>query len=89
MLWLGLRGRAKIAALEASIGQLQEGLEKLRKDFGTLDVEMTDHLDRLTGIAKRFTGRKGGRPPANPNDDANGEAEAPVQHGLGFTRHVL
>ena len=57
MLWLGLAGRRKIAALE----ERQELLEKLVRQY---DGEVTDAIDRLEGIAKRFTGRKGGRPPA-------------------------
>ena len=57
MLWLGVLGRRKIAALE----ERQERLEQLVRQY---DGEVTDAIDRLEGIAKRFTGRKGGRPPA-------------------------
>jgi len=77
MIWLGVRGRAKISALE-------ERMDKLEQDFRSLDVEMTDQVDRLTGLAKRIQGRKGGRPPNRPaEEDVEPEAERP-----GFSRHV-
>jgi hypothetical protein len=86
MLWLGLRGRAAIAKLNDELGVVHKRLDELQKAFESLDLEMTDKVDRLNGIAKRIQGRRGGRPPG----DANGEAEtgeAPSQ--LGFSRHVL
>lgn len=61
MLWLGIKGRVKLQALE-------ERCERLERQFRDLDGEVTGHLDRLEGIAKRFTGRKGGRPPAEPQE---------------------
>lgn len=75
MFWLGLAGRAKIGSLEARM----EHLETMVKQF---DQETTDAIDRLSGIAKRFTGRKGGRPPKNAEEGAE-DGEAP------FSRHVL
>jgi len=79
MLWLGLAGRVKIGALEARM----EALERSVKQY---DAEVTDAIDKLSGIAKRFTGRKGGRPPR----EANGEAEETESADTkGFSRHVL
>jgi hypothetical protein len=92
MLWLGLTGRRKIASLEAELSALKDDLQKLGQAFRTLDLEMSSHLDRLNGIAKRFSGRKGGRPPAaQPNGEAEGDAEpdAVPAGPLGFNRHVL
>lgn len=91
MLWLGLTGRRKIASLEAELTALREQFEKLGKAFEALDLEMSSHVDRLQGIAKRFSGRKGGRPPAaQPNGEAEGDADShdPAPVG-GFNRHVL
>ena len=76
MLWLGLIGRRKIAELEAR-------MEVVERTVREADLELTVALDKLTGIAKRFTGRKGGRPLKETPE--NGE-EAPVE---AFTRHVL
>jgi TolA-binding protein len=86
MLWLGLRGRAAIASLNERLALLDQRLDELQKAFDTLDLEMTDKVDRLNGIAKRIQGRRGGRPPSEQNGDAESE-NAPTQ--LGFTRHVL
>jgi hypothetical protein len=86
MLWLGVQGRKKIAALEELVGILEKRLEQLEKAFQTLDLEMTDRVDRLNGIAKRIQGRRGGRPPAD--GDSNAE-EAPAALPNGFSRHVL
>jgi len=87
MLWLGLRGRTKIAALEARIEGFEQLVEKLQKDFRALDVEMTDQVDRLAGIAKRFTGRKGGRPKDPPPEgDSDAEPEPAAPTGF-FSRH--
>lgn len=82
MLWLGLRGRVKIAALE-------ERVDKLEEAFRSLDLEMTGHVDRLAGLAKRIQGRRGGRPPASngkEQSDADAESELPTGE---FSRHVL
>ena len=92
MLWLGLTGRRKISSLDAEIARLDEKLDRLAEDFRTLDLEMTSHLDRLNGIAKRITGRKGGRPPsAQPNGHAEGNSEPDDGTAIpptGFTRHA-
>jgi len=77
MMWLGLAGRVKIGALEARM----EALERQVKQY---DSEVTDAIDKLSGIAKRFTGRKGGRPPNASNAEA--EETEPAQQ---FSRHVL
>jgi len=79
MFWLGLRGRQKIAALEAR-------MDLLDKQVKVYDQEVSDAIDRLAGIAKRFTGRKGGRPP-NASNGETGETESPAQDS--FSRHVL
>jgi len=91
MMWLGLAARVRIGALEKRISELQDSFEKLSKDFRALDVECSDHLDKLAGIAKRFTGRSGGRPPKTPepNGDANREPDSPDVAPAGFSRHVL
>ena len=62
-------------------------METLEKQVKAYDQEVSDAIDRLAGIAKRFTGRKGGRPPNAPNGEAE-EAESPAQTGP-FNRHVL
>ena len=62
MLWLGLQGRKALA-------ELDERIDRLERSFRDLDGEMTNHVDRWEGIAKRFSGRKGGRPPAAPPSD--------------------
>jgi hypothetical protein len=79
MLWLGLRGRVKIASLE-------KRMEELEKAFRDLDLEMAANVDRLTGIAKRIQGRRGGRPPEGKPE---GEAEPELEVPNGFSRHVL
>lgn len=92
MLWLGVLGRRKIAALEARIEGFESALQKLHEDFRALDLEMTNQVDRLAGIAKRFTGRKGGRPPNPPEAPAEADADAeshPLATPNGFNRHVL
>jgi hypothetical protein len=86
MLWLGVQGRKKIAALEELLGILEQRLEQLEKAFQALDLEMTDRVDRLNGIAKRIQGRRGGRPPAD--GDSNAEGPQP-EFPNGFSRHVL
>jgi hypothetical protein len=58
---------------------LELGMKRLEDQFRSLDLEMTDALDKLTGIAKRFSGRKGGRP---PNEEPEQKPEVP------FNRHV-
>lgn len=58
MLWLGIQGRKKLADLERSVDALEESVHKLSQAFGSLDLEMTNQVDKLAGIAKRFTGRK-------------------------------
>ena len=86
MFWLGPLGRRKIGKLDAQVAALNERLDKLHEEFRMLDLEMTNQVDRLAGIAKRFTGRKGGRP-RETNGEADAEAEGNAQ--LGFSRHVL
>jgi hypothetical protein len=79
MLWLGLRGRVKIEALEKRCEELEQG-------FRALELEMTNAVDRLHGLAKRMQGRRGGRP---PNGEAKGDAEPDspeTPHGF-FSRH--
>lgn len=76
MFWFGLAGRAKIGALEAR-------MDRLEGQMRDLDLEVTDALDKLSGIAKRFTGRKGGRPPKNGEEDQLGDQAA------SFSRHIL
>lgn len=88
-MWLGLSGRTKIAALEELLAILEKRLQELEKAFQALDLEMTDRVDRLNGLAKRIQGRKGGRPP-NPPPDGQGDAETPDEPlPNGFSRHVL
>lgn len=86
MLWLGIRGRRAIAALQASVDEQDKRHEELLKAFRSLELDMTNQVDRLVGVAKRMQGRRGGRPPDQP---ANGEAEPEAQTSLGFSRHVL
>ena len=86
MLWLGIEGRRKIKALEERCSALEDALEKTLKEFRALDLEMASQIDRLTGLAKRIQGRRGGRPPGQQN----GEAEPETQDlPLPFNRHVL
>ena len=75
-MWLGLRARRKLEHLELRMQQLE-------REWRTVDLEVTNHLDKITGIAKRFTGRTGGRPPKEPQLP-NGEE----QSELGFNRHT-
>jgi TolA-binding protein len=89
VLWLGVEGRKKISALEMQLAALQDQFEKLHQDFRTLDLEVTGHVDKLTGIAKRFTGRKGGRPPAAPEANGDAEGDSESRPPSGFSRHVL
>jgi len=86
MLWLGLRGRKLIGDLKDELRVLDQRLNETQKAFNALDLEMTNQVDRLNGIAKRIQGRRGGRPPAEQNGNSESE-DAPAQ--LGFTRHVL
>lgn len=86
MFWLGLRGRRAIAALQASVEEQDKRHEELLKAFRSLELDMTNQVDRLVGVAKRMQGRRGGRP---PGESPNGEAEAEPQGSLGFSRHVL
>jgi len=79
MFWFGLQGRRKIGALEAR-------MDLLEKQVKVYDQEVSDAIDRLAGIAKRFTGRKGGRPP-NASNGTSDETETPEQKE--FSRHVL
>lgn len=91
-MWLGLLGRRKIAALEAQVAELEKALHDLAQDFRTLDVEMTANVDRLTGLAKRMQGRKGGRPPAQPQPNGAAEGDSEPESAIGphgFSRHVL
>jgi hypothetical protein len=83
MLWLGVSGRRKIADLE-------ERLERVEKAFRTLDLDVTNQIDRLTGLAKRYTGRLGGRPPAKQDGEAPPQSEDGLPTtGALFSRHVL
>lgn len=90
MFWLGIQGRKKIADLERSLGVMEKRLHEVEQAFGALDLEMTDKVDRLNGIAKRMQGRRagplGGRPPAEKNGDAEAE-NGPTEHTF-FSRHV-
>jgi len=72
-MWLGIRGRRKIEHLELRMQQLE-------REWRAVDLEVTNALDKMTGIAKRFTGRTGGRPPKE-RESENGEE-------LGFNRHA-
>jgi TolA-binding protein len=92
MLWLGVLGRRKLAALEERCSALEQALEECKKGFRALDLEMTDQVDRLTGIAKRIQGRRGGRPPGKEDGDRQSETEngSADQPSLPFfNRHVL
>lgn len=88
-MWLGIFGRRKLAALEELLGILEKRLDETQKAFNALDLEMTDRVDRLNGIAKRIQGRRGGRPPAQENGDAKSEDSPTEEIPLGFSRHVL
>lgn len=86
-MWLGLAGRVKIGALEARCAALEAALDKMHADFRALDLEMTSQVDRLAGLAKRYSGRLGGRPPNKPDEKTvEGGDEATLQ---AFSRHVL
>jgi len=90
MFWLGVRGRAKIAALDRQLAAQAEEIAGLRTAFRRLEIEMSDNLDKLVGIAKRMQGRKGGRPPALLQDEAPApEPDTERTEQLPFSRHVV
>lgn len=78
-----------IAALTEQLGVVEKRLEELQKAFEALDLEMTDRVDRLNGIAKRMQGRRGGRPPGTPEPAPDGDSQAELPLPNGFSRHVL
>ncbi len=75
-MWLGLRARRKLELLEMR-------MEQMEREWRAVDLEVTNALDKFAGIAKRFTGRKGGRP-------TNEERESEDQEKLlqDFNRHA-
>ena len=79
MLWLGILGRRKLAGLD-------ERQERLESAFRMLQLEMTDALDKMDGIARRFTGRKGGRPPSQPSEP---EVPPELQHLDPISREII
>jgi hypothetical protein len=87
MLWLGVLGRRKIAALETAMDEQHKRHQELLQAFRTLEVDMASQVDKLVGIAKRIQGRRGGRPPGQPNGEAEVESEALPFPGGIFSRH--
>jgi len=87
MLWLGVLGRRKIASLEAAMDEQHKAHEQLLQAFRTLEIEMSNQVDRLVGVAKRMQGRRGGRPPGQSNGEAEPESEALPFPGGIFSRH--
>ncbi len=62
---------------------LEMRLEQMEREWRAVDLEVTNALDKFAGIAKRFTGRKGGRP-------TNEERDSEEQEKLlaDFNRHA-
>ncbi len=75
-MWLGIFARRKLELLELR-------LDRIEREWRETDLEVTNALDKMAGIAKRFTGRKGGRP-------TNEEVESREQEKLlaDFNRHA-
>ncbi len=73
---MGLRARRKLEMMELR-------MEQLEREWRAVDLEVTNALDKFAGIAKRFTGRKGGRP-------TNEERDSEEQEKLlaDFNRHA-
>lgn len=87
MFWLGLEGRKRI-------GKLEEEIQELRRLFRELEIEMVGNIDKLSGIAKRMQGRRGGRPPKDgegaPEEGQaqEGEPASPTGTPSWFSRHI-